>query len=412
MTPTNWNISLTNIFKIQLHEPAMLIVGTRGRSLGGLQGLMGNRNSFSKWCLQYSPIPVVVVRPPEKREKKKKKRDADPSRQDYAKMLRESGFNEHETATNARAIVFEAPNTPDVEAHMVNVANGLPVDFDPNFKPLTLEDDIMLTNDSPAVHTHISASQETLVGDSQPGSPAMTAADSDSQSGSDSSDSENEFETIDGRMLLANGEEERKKRLHEIELSEAQALRARAPKNEDEGAERGAEAARKVSVESVESELEAKRSSSDDDDHHERNRVRGERKVSIASTASTASDISAVIGRRETGKGKEILVEKVDSTTSSSSSSGDGEANKLMKLMSDDSAISPGADDTSSSSYVHPTPPARSEDSVISPGIFQGSPVEATDFEKIRENSESSAISPLHVKEDPVEQVELEGMKK
>lgn len=357
---------------------------------------MGNRNSFSKWCLQYSPIPVVVVRPPEKREKKKKKRDADPSRQDYAKMLRESGLNVHETEATARAIVFEAPNTPDVEAHMVNVANGLPVDFDPKFRPLTLEDDIILTNEEPTVHTHVSASQETLIGDSLPGSPAMTAADSDSQSGSDSSDSENEFETIDGRMLLANGEEERKKRLHEIELSEAQALRARAPKNEDEGAERGAEAARKVSVESVESEREAKRSSSDDDDSPERVRVRGARKVSTGSTASTASDVSAAIGE-EVGKGREVLVEKVDSTTSSSSSSGDGEANKLRKEISEDSAISPGATEEASTSH---------QNRPSSPEIVQDNPVEATELNKTKESSEDSAISPLTVKENPVEKLE------
>ncbi len=63
---------------IQIYEPAMLIVGSRGRSLGGFQGLVSNRNSFSKWCLQYSPIPVVVVRPPEKRMNERAKRDADP----------------------------------------------------------------------------------------------------------------------------------------------------------------------------------------------------------------------------------------------------------------------------------------------------------------------------------------------
>src|ERR1700733_5445635 len=84
------------MFQIQIYEPAMLIVGTRGRSLGGFQGLVSNRNSFSKWCLQYSPVPVVVVRPTEKRDKKKQKRDKDPTRRNYALMLQESSLGMHE----------------------------------------------------------------------------------------------------------------------------------------------------------------------------------------------------------------------------------------------------------------------------------------------------------------------------
>lgn len=82
---------------IQIYDLAMLIVGSRGRSLGVFQGLVSNRNSFSKWCLQYSPIPVVVVRPPEKRMNERAKRDADPGRQHYAWILMESGIDNHET---------------------------------------------------------------------------------------------------------------------------------------------------------------------------------------------------------------------------------------------------------------------------------------------------------------------------
>ncbi|KZF22733.1 adenine nucleotide alpha hydrolases-like protein, partial [Xylona heveae TC161] len=52
---------------IRIYEPAMLIVGTRGRSLGGIQGLLPG--SVSKYCLQHSPVPVIVVRPSSKREK-------------------------------------------------------------------------------------------------------------------------------------------------------------------------------------------------------------------------------------------------------------------------------------------------------------------------------------------------------
>ncbi|KAK8091935.1 hypothetical protein PG997_002296 [Apiospora hydei] len=71
---------LHNTFQsfIKIHEPSMLIVGTKGRSLDSVQGFFSSYNSFSKYCLQYSPVPVVVVRPNEKREKKKAKRAQDP----------------------------------------------------------------------------------------------------------------------------------------------------------------------------------------------------------------------------------------------------------------------------------------------------------------------------------------------
>ena len=46
----------------------MLIVGTRG--LSELKGMF--INSVSKYCLQHSPVPVVVVRPENKVKKQKK----------------------------------------------------------------------------------------------------------------------------------------------------------------------------------------------------------------------------------------------------------------------------------------------------------------------------------------------------
>ncbi|MCJ1313862.1 hypothetical protein MMC25_007542 [Agyrium rufum] len=74
---------------IAIYEPACLIVGTRGRSLGGIQGLLPG--SVSKYCLQNSPVPVIVVRPQDKREKKKRKRVADPNRRAYMNMLQQNG---------------------------------------------------------------------------------------------------------------------------------------------------------------------------------------------------------------------------------------------------------------------------------------------------------------------------------
>ena len=53
-----------------------------------MQGLLPG--SVSKYCLQYSPVPVVVVRPSSKREKKKKKRLADPRRAKYDTILEQT----------------------------------------------------------------------------------------------------------------------------------------------------------------------------------------------------------------------------------------------------------------------------------------------------------------------------------
>ncbi|KAI8378737.1 hypothetical protein EDC96DRAFT_551009 [Choanephora cucurbitarum] len=55
--------------KISVYQPSMLIVGTRGMS--ELKGMF--INSVSKYCLQHSPVPVVVVRPEDKVKKQLKK---------------------------------------------------------------------------------------------------------------------------------------------------------------------------------------------------------------------------------------------------------------------------------------------------------------------------------------------------
>ncbi|KAF9697147.1 hypothetical protein EKO04_004600 [Ascochyta lentis] len=73
---------------INLYEPAILVVGTRGKSLGGFQGLLPG--SVSKYCLQHSPVPVIVVRPTSKRDKARSKRANDPNRLGYQEMLAKS----------------------------------------------------------------------------------------------------------------------------------------------------------------------------------------------------------------------------------------------------------------------------------------------------------------------------------
>ena len=114
--------------QIILHAPTSLIVGTRGRSLGGISSLLPG-GSVSKYCLQNSPVPVVVVRPKEQREKSKAKRMANSSKkQGYDTSVLDNNVtnaaagegqnsaegNEGEAAAVAKAIGLkhESPSAP------------------------------------------------------------------------------------------------------------------------------------------------------------------------------------------------------------------------------------------------------------------------------------------------------------
>ncbi|KAG1357277.1 hypothetical protein G6F62_001763 [Rhizopus arrhizus] len=60
---------------ISTYQPSMLVVGTRG--LSELKEMF--INSVSKYCLQHSPIPVVVVRPEDKVKKQQNKKPKRPN---------------------------------------------------------------------------------------------------------------------------------------------------------------------------------------------------------------------------------------------------------------------------------------------------------------------------------------------
>lgn len=199
----------------------MLVVGTKGRSLGGIQGLMNARNSFSKYCLQYSPIPVVVVRPDEKRLKKKEKRSQDPTRQSYAAMLAyNSGKHEADSDTSS-VYEFERSISADEEAHHVAAAIGLPARFDPTIKPYVPRE-ARRRRASPLGHS----SERTASLSPPPTPPAGESAEEES---GDDDDEEFEVEAVSNGQLSAaarkqTGLEEQKERLHEMEVGEAAAL--------------------------------------------------------------------------------------------------------------------------------------------------------------------------------------------
>jgi hypothetical protein len=239
----------------------MLIVGTRGRSLGGLQGLVNTRTSFSKYCLQYSPVPVVVVRPTDKRMKKRDRRAVDGSRRTYANMLRSTG-GKHETDIAASdSFKFEKSISADEEAHHVASVLGLPAAFDPTVKPI--DPTALLRHhhggaggasssrsggggggggavigSSAVVTTTTTGSGHSLLIHSVPPSAAPSAAGSQAgsmppsptgtgpgDSDDDDDDDEPEFEVTTGEQALQAMTEQKKEKLHKMEMNEAAALR-------------------------------------------------------------------------------------------------------------------------------------------------------------------------------------------
>ncbi|KAI4200106.1 MAG: hypothetical protein LQ350_004145 [Teloschistes chrysophthalmus] len=75
---------------ISVYAPACLIVGTKGKSPQGVQTFL--TGSVSRYCLQNSPVPCIVVRPTRKRIARKQKRLNDEKRERvYENVLEMSG---------------------------------------------------------------------------------------------------------------------------------------------------------------------------------------------------------------------------------------------------------------------------------------------------------------------------------
>jgi Universal stress protein family len=227
--------ALTTVLLWQLHiyQPSMLIVGTKGRSLGGFQGLMNTRNSFSKYCLQYSPVPVVVVRPDDKRLKKKEKRVHDPSRQSYVAMLAHND-GRHEADSEASSVFeLERGISADEEAHRVAAAIGLPAAFDPTIKPF----DARTAPPRRASPSALASTSSVGNRSTSPPPPAQTES-GDEESGDD--EDEYEIEAVPAEQLLQEDqqqselEREQKKRLHAMEVGEAAALLKSGKSKDDE----------------------------------------------------------------------------------------------------------------------------------------------------------------------------------
>lgn len=221
-----------------MYQPSMLIVGTKGRSLGGIQAFVNTRSSFSKYCLQYSPVPVVVVRPDEKRLKKKSKRTQDPNRQSYAQMLQHNGGKHEADTRNSGLFELESRISPDEEAHRVAAAIGLPARFDPTIKAFNISNS---RRSSPANSRRSSPAPMHSPLARRAASPSVRSATNDSGD-DDSGDDDDEFEAepVSANQLALNKEKqaqmerEQKRRLHDMEVGEAKALLKSGQSNEPE----------------------------------------------------------------------------------------------------------------------------------------------------------------------------------
>ena len=86
-----------------------------------MQGLLPG--SVSKYCLQHSPVPVIVVRPSSKRMKKKKKRQQETGRSLYSSMVEQAqtvgGRHLHDKSTHELTTVQATQQEADAVAKAI-----------------------------------------------------------------------------------------------------------------------------------------------------------------------------------------------------------------------------------------------------------------------------------------------------
>lgn len=242
-----WLTVLSSTPQIHVYQPSMLVVGTRGRSLGGIQGLVNTRNSFSKYCLQYSPVPTVVVRDIDKRKKKKEKRIHDPNRQSYASMLVANRGKHEADSENSSLYELEAKLSGDEEAHRVAAAIGLPSAFDPTVKGMDLEARMHPRSQSLPSPLHLTGTPDGgaasgAAGVSIPAPPSTLGGSDDEDSGDD--DEDDEFEVMSGHQMLQNANRDpdqkiKQTKLHQMEVAEAAALRDHPVDDDDDEDDEG-----------------------------------------------------------------------------------------------------------------------------------------------------------------------------
>ena len=141
-SPTDGIIRLPSLTdaQIEIYSPDSLIVGTRGRdgAIGGLlPGSMSKspppqkRSTNNRYCLQHSPVPVIVVHPSQRRLHRKHKREKDPDRQSYIHLLKlAKAYNSSSDSLAHQGLTFtqtdrgvDTPDTVSPEGELAQTRN-------------------------------------------------------------------------------------------------------------------------------------------------------------------------------------------------------------------------------------------------------------------------------------------------
>lgn len=159
---------------VEIHEPSILIVGTKGRSIEGFKGLLPG--SVSKWCLQHSPIPVVVVKPRRKLENSKAKREANPNKVSYIEMIAAHPNDTPKVYQHMSSHKALAPQIPAFLMHPLSSASSpaltpsSPRAFSPSPHGIAIESTVSLDSPAPSsasaasAHAHAHAAAATNPG--------------------------------------------------------------------------------------------------------------------------------------------------------------------------------------------------------------------------------------------------------
>ena len=207
--------------QVTVHQPSMLVVGTKGKSNQGMQGMWNTRHSFSKYCLEKSSVPVVVVRPQDVRLKKKNKRDRDPNRSSYASMLSATnGVHESDLMDDKTLLSSVTQLSSLDEASQVAKALCLPAEFDPTIKAFNVR-----SRSQPTITVDRTLSDTPETADATSPEKAASNANDSGGEGSDDDDDEADEETNAPSEQVSDAV--KKERLHKMEVGEAAALKKR-----------------------------------------------------------------------------------------------------------------------------------------------------------------------------------------
>jgi hypothetical protein len=197
-----------------------------------MQGMWNTRHSFSKYCLEKSTVPVVVVRPEDVRSKKKDKRARDPSRNSYARMLSATnGVHESDVVDDHLLLSAVTQLSSDDEASQVAKALCLPAEFDPVVRSIAARN-VKATRDTPAIvigqapdeADGADAGAEEARARKAPGIINDSRDDDDDNDDNDDDDDDDD-DGDDGPGAEPEPDTAKLVKLHEMEVGEAAALR-------------------------------------------------------------------------------------------------------------------------------------------------------------------------------------------